>query len=59
MIDRKEKRSVVMLPADQWQDWLRCQSVDEARSFFSLYPAERMDTAPAPRAPRMARAPSD
>ncbi|WP_454727926.1 MULTISPECIES: SOS response-associated peptidase [Cupriavidus] len=48
----KEKRSVVMLAADQWDDWLRCRDPEQARSFFRLYPAEQMATAPAPRAPR-------
>lgn len=47
-----EKRSVVMLPAGQWQDWLHCRHPDEARSFFQLYPAEQMEAAPAPRPAR-------
>jgi putative SOS response-associated peptidase YedK len=48
----KEKRSVVILHRDQWDDWLSCRDPEMARTFFNLYPAELMDTAPAPRAPR-------
>lgn len=44
----KEKRSVVILPPAQWDDWLQCSSTDEARSFLNLYPAELMDSEPSP-----------
>lgn len=54
----KEKRSVVMLDAGQWDDWLHCRDPELARSFFRLYPAERMAAAPAPPAPRQRRAAS-
>ncbi|MDF7120856.1 SOS response-associated peptidase family protein, partial [Escherichia coli] len=44
----KEKRGVVMLPREHWDDWLTCRDPERARTFLTLYPAERMDTAPAP-----------
>ncbi|AXV82215.1 SOS response-associated peptidase family protein [Ralstonia solanacearum] len=43
----KEKRGVVMLTRDKWDDWLACKDPEVARSFLSLYPAELMDAAPA------------
>lgn len=48
----KEKRSVVIVPRPQWNDWLTCSEPEVARSFMSLYPAELMETEPAPKAPR-------
>ena len=45
----KEKRSIVIVPKDRWSDWLECRDVEAARSFLTLYPSERMDTAPAPK----------
>lgn len=47
----KEKRSVVIVPRSQWSDWLTCREPEVARSFMSLYPADSMETAPAPKAP--------
>ncbi|MBA9859492.1 SOS response-associated peptidase family protein [Ralstonia insidiosa] len=44
----KEKRGVVMLPREQWDDWLTCRDPEHARTFLNLYPAELMDTEPAP-----------
>ncbi|ALD90318.1 ATP synthase I [Cupriavidus gilardii CR3] len=44
----KEKRSIVIVPREGWDDWLRCRDTEMARSFLGLYPAERMDTEPAP-----------
>jgi len=44
----KEKRSVVIVPPSQWDDWLRCHDPEAARSFRALYPAEKMQAAPAP-----------
>ncbi|WP_230851041.1 SOS response-associated peptidase family protein, partial [Ralstonia solanacearum] len=43
----KEKRGVVMLTRDKWDDWLACKDPEVARSLLSLYPAELMDAAPA------------
>lgn len=43
-----EKRSVVILRPDQYEDWLTARSTDEARSFLNLFPANEMTAAPAP-----------
>src|SRR3954454_6174743 len=37
-----EKRSVVVIRPDAYQDWLACRNTDEARSFLQLYPADEM-----------------
>jgi putative SOS response-associated peptidase YedK len=37
-----EKRSVVIVPPNAYEDWLRCRSTDEARSFLNLCPVEQM-----------------
>lgn len=47
-----EKRSVVVLRPEQYDDWLGCSSTDEARSFLSLFPADEMAAVPAPIPPR-------
>ncbi|WP_454744091.1 SOS response-associated peptidase family protein [Cupriavidus necator] len=51
----KEKRSVVILHRDQWDDWLNCSDPEVARTFLNLYPADLMDTEPAPRASRKSK----
>ena len=43
-----EKRSVVIVPESDWDNWLRCRNPELARSFLHLYPAERMASAPEP-----------
>ncbi|WP_428984161.1 SOS response-associated peptidase family protein [Ralstonia psammae] len=45
----KEKRSIVIVPRDHWDDLRDCRDPEVARTFLSLYPAELMDTAPRPR----------
>ncbi|WP_031364585.1 SOS response-associated peptidase [Caballeronia sordidicola] len=47
-----EKRSVIILRPEQYQDWLGCRTTDEARSFLNLFPANEMAAAPAPIPPR-------
>ena len=47
-----EKRSVVIVPPNSYQDWLNCRSTDEARSFLKLYPAEQMAAEAYPLPPR-------
>jgi putative SOS response-associated peptidase YedK len=47
-----EKRSVVLLRPAQYDDWLGSRSVDEARSFLNLFPAEEMAAVAAPKPPR-------
>lgn len=44
----KEKRSVVIVPRQQWNDWLACRDPEVARTFMTLLPAEAMATEPAP-----------
>ena len=51
-----EKRSLVILPQDEVEDWLACRSTDMAHSFLRHYPAARMRDWPAPAAAR-AKAP--
>jgi putative SOS response-associated peptidase YedK len=43
-----EKRGVVVLPRDAYSDWLACRSTDEARSFLTLMPADKMRAEPWP-----------
>jgi putative SOS response-associated peptidase YedK len=54
-----EKRSLVILPRDEVDDWLGCTDLEVARSFLRHYPAEQMREWAAPSAPvRKAPAPS-
>ncbi|MBV8272380.1 MAG: SOS response-associated peptidase family protein [Cupriavidus sp.] len=43
-----EKRSVVIVPEADWDNWLQCRNPELARSFLHLYPADRMAAAPEP-----------
>jgi putative SOS response-associated peptidase YedK len=47
-----EKRSVVIVPRVAYEEWLSCKSIDEARSFVTLYPEEAMRAEPYPLPPR-------
>lgn len=47
-----DKRSVVIVPPDSYEDWLNCKSTDEARSFLNLYPADEMMAEAFPTPPR-------
>jgi putative SOS response-associated peptidase YedK len=47
-----EKRSVIILRPDQWDDWMSSRSTDEARSFLNLYPADEMAAEAWPAPPR-------
>jgi putative SOS response-associated peptidase YedK len=49
-----EKRSVVIVPPNSYEDWFGCRSTDEARSFLNLHPAEEMTAEPDPLPPRRA-----
>jgi putative SOS response-associated peptidase YedK len=51
-----EKRAVVIIRPDGYEDWLSCRNADEARSFLQLYPAEEMYAEPFPLAPRRPKA---
>jgi len=47
-----EKRSVVIVPPAEYEDWLACRSTDEARSFLNLFPADEMAAEAYPLPPR-------
>lgn len=47
-----EKRSVVFLPPEQWDDWLACRDPELARTFMQLPPADALEAEPAPLPPR-------
>jgi putative SOS response-associated peptidase YedK len=47
-----EKRSVVVLRPEEYDDWLGSRTVDEARSFLNLFPADDMAAVAAPKPPR-------
>ncbi|HYD79856.1 MAG TPA: SOS response-associated peptidase family protein [Paucimonas sp.] len=49
-----EKRMVVMLQSEQYDDWLNCTPKD-APDFFRPYPAESLAVRPAPKGPRTRR----
>ncbi|MCO1371375.1 SOS response-associated peptidase family protein [Burkholderia multivorans] len=38
----EEKRAVVILRPDDWEEWLTTSNVEEARTMLQLYPAEQM-----------------
>lgn len=44
----EEKRSVVILRPDDWEEWLTRSNVEAARAMLQLYPAEEMAAEPAP-----------
>ncbi|MCA8023647.1 SOS response-associated peptidase family protein [Burkholderia metallica] len=46
----KEKRGVVILRPDQYDDWLNCENPEVARTFLSLLPPDEYAVAVAPRA---------
>lgn len=48
-----EKRMLVILRPDQYDDWLTC-GVEDASRFFERYPSDQMSAHPAPRQPRVA-----
>jgi putative SOS response-associated peptidase YedK len=45
----EEKRSLVIVPKTEYDDWLSCRDPERARTFLQLYPAELMHGAPAPK----------
>ncbi|MHB9836351.1 SOS response-associated peptidase [Paraburkholderia terrae] len=47
-----EKRSVVIVPSANYASWLSCTTIDDARGFLSLFPAEAMRAEPFPLPPR-------
>jgi putative SOS response-associated peptidase YedK len=51
-----EKRSVVVIRPDDYEDWLCCRNTDEARSFLQLYPTAELHAEAFPLPPRAPRA---
>ncbi|MRW86766.1 DUF159 family protein [Pseudoduganella sp. FT26W] len=47
-----EKRSLVIVPQAEWDDWLECKDLDFARSFLRHYPADLMKSWAEPQALR-------
>lgn len=47
-----EKRSLVIIPPEQYDAWLNCKNPEQARSWLTNYPAELMASSPAPLPPR-------
>lgn len=45
-----EKRSVVILRPDDWEEWLTTSNVEAARAMLQLFPADEMAAEPAPKA---------
>ncbi|WP_431823125.1 SOS response-associated peptidase family protein [Burkholderia sp. F1] len=43
-----EKRSVVILRPDDWEEWLTTSNVEAARAMLQLYPADEMAAEPVP-----------
>ncbi|WP_343666337.1 SOS response-associated peptidase [Paraburkholderia tropica] len=50
-----EKRSVVIVPPREYEGWLSSRTMDEARSFLNLFPANLMQAEPFPAPPRPAK----
>ena len=51
-----EKRSVVIIRPDDYEDWLSCRNTDQARSFLQFYPVDAMHAEAFPLPPRAPRA---
>ncbi|MGB9989849.1 SOS response-associated peptidase family protein [Massilia sp. SM-13] len=49
----EEKRGLVILRPDDYDDWLRVADPEQARFWLALRPADEMTTAPAPMPPRV------
>jgi putative SOS response-associated peptidase YedK len=47
-----EKRSLVIVPPEDYDAWLTCRNPEEARSFLRLFPADPMAARPEPKASR-------
>lgn len=46
-----EKRGVVILPKENYEDWLNCQDPEFAKALLQLLPAEQLKAWPAPKKP--------
>ncbi|MGS0741091.1 hypothetical protein ACVBEF_04525 [Glaciimonas sp. GG7] len=45
----EEKRSLVIVPEDAYDDWLGCRDPEVARAFLRPFPTDRMTAWPAPK----------
>lgn len=54
-----EKRSLVIIAPDAYDDWLSCRDPELARSFLQPYPAQKMDAKAAPKIAKPKRPPPD
>lgn len=52
----EEKRSLVIVPPSEYEDWLGCRDPERARAFLQLYPAELMHAEPATKEIQQAQA---
>ncbi|MGO4379115.1 SOS response-associated peptidase [Pseudoduganella sp. RAF53_2] len=50
--DGDEKRSLVIIPPEHYEDWLGCRNPEHARAFLNHYPVSRMRAWEEPLAPR-------
>lgn len=48
-----EKRALVIVPRDEWDEWLSCTDLEYARSFLRHYPADLMTSWASPKPPRV------
>ncbi|WP_454734330.1 SOS response-associated peptidase [Cupriavidus pauculus] len=53
-----EKRGVVVLPREDWDEWLACRDPEVARTFLRLMPADALVSEPAPPPPRAKAVPA-
>lgn len=51
-----EKRSIVVLPQDRWDDWVRAANEDDARSMLAPFPADEFQACADPAPPRTKKA---
>lgn len=47
-----EKRALVIVPRNEWDDWLSCDDPEYARSFMRPFPSEQMRSWEFPVPPR-------
>jgi putative SOS response-associated peptidase YedK len=45
----EEKRSLVIVPSADYDEWLGCKDPERARTYLQPYPAELMSGEPAPK----------
>jgi len=48
----EEKRTLIVIPNSEWDEWLMCRDPERARTFAKPYPSELMAADPASLPPR-------